>query len=43
MELVAATGHRRIPADREQRWMLASTTCRRIGATLGGVKDLTAY
>jgi hypothetical protein len=43
MELVTATGHRRIPADREQRWMLASTTCRRIGAKLGGVRDLTAY
>jgi hypothetical protein len=43
MELVTATGHRRIPADREQRWPLASTTCRRIGAKLGGVKDLTAY
>ena len=43
MELVTATGHRRIPAGREQRWPLASTTCRCIGAKLGGVKDLTAY
>jgi hypothetical protein len=42
VELVTATGNRRIPAGREQRWPLASTTCRRISAKLG-VKDLTAY
>ena len=42
MALVTATGHRRTPAGREQRWPLASTTCRRISANLG-VKDLTAY
>jgi hypothetical protein len=42
MEPVTANGHRRIPAGREQRWTLASTTCRRISGNLG-VKDLTAY